>query len=144
MIIYGQNWSHKHTKKELSEGQCVTYWINLQEVGSPQCFSTKFYIVALKLMGKDCFEEWRNLYWCAMSQSGHCSLDIYHGPFQHDFGYNTIKSWTPNYFQKISVGLSRHKKVIYFCSHQKTAIENTGFIQIWLYFNQNIQFSWIK
>ena len=31
---------------------------------------------------------------------------------QHDFGYNTFFSWTPNYFLKISVGLSRHKKFV--------------------------------
>ena len=23
---------------------------------------------------------------------------LYHGPILHDYGYNTVKSWTPNYF----------------------------------------------
>ena len=37
----------------------------------------------------------------------YCSLIRY-------FRYNAIFSWIPNYFQKISLGLGRHEKLIYF------------------------------
>ena len=42
---------------------------------------------------------------------------LHHGLILHDFGYNTVKSWTLNYFQNLSVRFSRHKKFIYFCSY---------------------------
>ena len=44
---------------------------------------------------------------------------IYHGSIQHDFGYNTVFSWTPNKFQTISKGVSRHTKFIYYCLYHR-------------------------
>ena len=56
---------------------------------------------------------------------------IYHDSIQHDFGYNTFFSWTPNNSADINSSIFAHIR------KQVT----TGFIKIWPHFNQNIQFN---
>ena len=62
--------------------------------------------------------------------------------------YNMISDTTQSrlgpqiIFKKIQKGLADIRNSSIFAHIGRQVIENTGFIQIWLYFNQNIHFSW--
>ena len=61
---------------------------------------------------------WNSDYFGTLFFKIHNNLDIT-PPVTTLFGYNAFFSWIPNYCPKISVGLGRHVKFIYFRSYHR-------------------------
>ena len=82
--------------------------------------SSKKYVPVLESMGTPSYMIQLVLKYTALS--------IYRGFIQRYFGYNAVFSWTPNYFQKISVGLKTQEIHLFLPSASEVATETTGFI----------------